>query len=256
LALEQSPSSLTKSIFQEASFGKVNVVDAVSDSRGWNNKENSTRDLTALRDKVKSCVPIKSTSVLFVDSIISLLHHGHSETQIAVLLSELKPSFSSIVCVAHVDVSSSLSFVLALESVSTCVIELVSSPKLPLINVTGSFSILQKRKSGKVSRVIEHYSIEQKTGKLSFYTDAQVSRKEAPAQSENNKIKLQMDVLSPEQEAARAAVVLPFSKAKDLASTSVSGLPEHSLDVEHPGSVYVDPEDIDPDDFDDGLDDF
>ena len=89
---------------------------------------------------------------------------------------------------------------------------------------------------------------------MTFYTNAQVKRK-GTAGVQVEKLKLRLDQLTPEQEAARASVALPYHKAMDLASQSVSGLPEKSLDEPHPGAVYFDPEDIDPDD-DADLDDF
>lgn len=227
----------------------------MSDSRGWKSKSAGAKDLASLKSQLRSSIPAKTTSVLYIDSIASLLAHGHSATQIATFLAELHEFFSSVVCILHTDIVVDATAISILESVATCVIDTLPLPKHPLIDVNGSFSMLQKRKTGKVSRITEHYTYKaENADSLTFCTDAQVIRKEAAAQPEQ-KLKLKMDVLTPEQEAARAQVSLPYTKAQEYASQSVSGLPERSLDEPVPGAVYVDPEDIDPDD-DADLDDF
>ena len=229
----------------------MKVIDAASDAKGWKLKDKPaavpTLDLASLRSSLVSLVPEKSSSVLFIDSINHLLLVGHAESQVAALLSELKVSFTSIMLVSHLDTVTSTSFIPALEYVSTSIIEVVYPPKWPIVDITGSFSILQKRKSGKVSRTVEHYYLPKSSKKLVFYTDAQVVKKEVITQ-QDNKLRSKMDQLTPEQEAARASVTLPYAKARGMASQSVSGLPEYTLDAPAPGTVFLDPEDVDPDD--------
>lgn len=259
LLLEQSPYAFKKLFSSNSSQSKLKIIDASSDAKGWKLKDKpeglATTNLATLRTALANSVPTTSSSVLFIDSINHLLLVGHAESQVAAFVSDLKSYFSSIVLVSHLDSIPSSSFVSALESVATCIIEVVPSPKMPLLDVTGSFSILQKRKSGKVSRTVEHYHLPKTSDSLVFYTDAQVVKKES-AIPQDNKLRSKMDQLTPEQEAARASVALPYAKARDSASQSVSGLPEHTLDVPVHGTVFVDPEDVDPDDLDDDLDDF
>lgn len=182
---------------------------------------------------------------------LSLL--GLSEASISALVAELKPKFSSIVLVAHTDILPSTTLIPILESISTTIIELLPAPISPLVDISGSFSMLQKRKNSKVSRSTEYFHAAKATLELTFYTEAQVIKKQEI--KTEDKLKHKLDQLTPEQEAARAAVALPFAKARQTASQSVSGLPELSLDVPVEGAVYVDPEDVDPD-GDTDLDDF
>lgn len=248
LLLEQAPQNFQKPFSNISNASKIKIVDVVSDARGWKTQEKSgILDLASLRSRIASTVPAKTTSTLFIDSLVNLTFNGHKEAQIAALLSDLKQHFSSVVCIVHTDVLPSSTFISALESVSTCVIELLPPPQAPLLDITGTFSLLQKRKSGKVSRVTEHYHCPKDRVDLAFYTDSMVKREAAPVVTAEDRLKAKMDRLTPEQEAARAAVALPFARARESASTSVSGLPEHTLDTADHGNVYVDPEDIDPD---------
>jgi hypothetical protein len=247
LLLEQSPANFEKPFSSLVGAPKIKALDVCSDARGWNlTDKKGVLELPSLQTRLTSLIPSKSTSTLFIDSLAPLAYNGATESQIAAFIADLKLHFSSIVCVLHTDVLTSSTLVSALESVATCVVEMVPTPKAPLLDVTGSFSLLQKRKSGKVSRVTEHYHLPKNSFELAFYTDCMVKREAAPSPAEN-RLKAKMDQLTPEQEAARAAVALPYAKARVSASTSVSGLPEHTLDTADHGTVYVDPEDIDPD---------
>lgn len=256
---EQSSQGFLKRLSGVDSSSKITVVDIGSDVRGWKEQNKSealvSDNLSLLRTRLSSCVPEKSTSVLFIDSIINLSLFGNSNSSVTTLLAELKNSFSSVVAVAHTDVLRSNDLITSLESVATSVIEMVSVPYNPLVDVTGSFTFLQKRKNGKVARTTEYYFVPKASTELTFYAESQVIRKEAAAVPDNIKLKEKMDQLTPEQEAARAAVALPYARARQTASQSVSGLPELSLDVPVEGAVYIDPEDIDPD-GDADLDDF
>lgn len=236
----------------------MTIVDVGSEVKDWKDSGSGggtgLEDISSLRSRLDHTALESSKSVLFIDSIMALASLGYSIPALASLVAELKSKFSSIVFVAHTDLSSSTSAIKVLESVATSIIDILPVPLSPMVDVTGSFSILQKRKNSKVSRSTEYFGLVKGSFDLIFYSEAQVIRKK-DAPKGDDKLKSKMDQLTPEQEAARAAVALPFARARQTASQSVSGLPELSLDVPVEGAVYVDPEDIDPD-GDTDLDDF
>lgn len=258
LLAEQSSYGFRKRLENNSGISKISIVDVGSDYGGWKTTPKSTQATesksAALRALLEKSAPASSKSVLLIDSIAMLAAQGHSETSLASLVAELKPTFSSIVLVAHTDVLPSKTLLPTLESTATTIIELLPVPLHPVVDVTGSFSMLQKRKNSKVSRSVEYFHASKSSKELTFYTEAQVIRKQDPSKTEDA-FKHKMDQLTPEQEAARAAVALPYARARQTASQSVSGLPELSLDVPVEGAVYVDPEDQDPD-GDTDLDDF
>lgn len=250
IALERSSKYYTKKLSLSSHKKKFIILDLVEDPCNWKYtqivevsggvtiEKCSAYDLHGLKSKLlKYCEKINGRKVVFIDSIMILLNYDHSTERLVSFINELGNSiFSSLFVVKHQDLSNE-EINNIIDSVANCLIEMTKINYETKLKLSGSFKILQKRKTGKVSKAFEHYSVS--SNGILFYTDSQVIIKTPISSNFNSN---QIDQLTPEQQFAKASVILPYMKAQKFASQSVSGLPENTLDQSN-NSIIIDDED-------------
>ncbi|XP_049848768.1 uncharacterized protein LOC126316715 [Schistocerca gregaria] len=214
-------------------------------------------DLNAVYEAIVQVSLHAQKSILVIDSLSSLLLHGHHMESLAIFLNQLKQSkdslFQSIFVIWHADTvdQRKCERQQLLEAQATDIITMDKPALLTSILVKGSFKILRKDK--KVRRYFEHYGYVSDLDVLKFYSNEQVfsSVKINAAESQSTMQIGQDDIDRPtdEQVRARRAVQLPYANAKKYASQSISGLPELSLDEQQDTSLY----DVEADELEDEI---
>jgi elongator complex protein 5 len=157
---------------------------------------------------------------MIIDSISSLVQR-FGVNPVCRLLTKLvsgeKGKYASIVGVLHEDLHSDFE-VKAIERVAYTVVASVPLPDVMGVDVHGCYEIIQKRKSGKVSRVPEYYKVED-IGRLKLITDSEfqklVGKQEEGAGEADKKppsgLTFNLE-LTEEQRLAKDKVVLPYER--------------------------------------------
>lgn len=102
----------------------------------------------------------KRSSVLIIDSLSYLSYWNRSDELISFIMElTLIGEINSTIIFLHEDIHDE-HFVKSVESISTSIIKLIDIPEEHAVPLTGSYTMIQKRKNGKVSRTKEHYYVD------------------------------------------------------------------------------------------------
>jgi len=153
---------------------------------------------------------------LLIDSLSTLLLRHRVDLvcrSLHLLKSSTKVKYFPILVTVHEDLHDEFT-IKSIENVATSIIQLIDPPKDKLIsNLIGSYVILQKRKSGKVSRIQEHYRVDG-TSEFVALSDSDVRKKDQDITQQQKKdpmIDLSFNMgLTEEQKSAKERVILPY----------------------------------------------
>eukprot|EP01121_Diplochlamys_sp_Union-15-3_P017863 TRINITY_DN6380_c0_g2_i1.p1 TRINITY_DN6380_c0_g2~~TRINITY_DN6380_c0_g2_i1.p1 ORF type:complete len:203 (-),score=19.70 TRINITY_DN6380_c0_g2_i1:46-612(-) len=168
-----------------------------------------------------SNLPFSSTA-LVIDSLSSLILHLGLE-QVIKLLQTIRNStkvrFFPILVVLHNDLHDDF-IIKSIERLAVSIITMNQPPSDTLIAIRGTYQLIQKRKSGKATKSLEHYIIHENM-ELKFFSDNEVKKKVTQQKQKESLTNLTFNLeLTEEQKAAKDKVILPYSREAQASQKS------------------------------------